>query len=62
MKFTTAASTSAFVACVLASGFEPNDFNVTKALVDNGFDVTGIPGLADLAERSSSSACSLAVC
>ncbi|KAI4713811.1 hypothetical protein J4E89_001259 [Alternaria sp. Ai002NY15] len=60
MKFTIATSTSAFAACVLASGFEPDDFNVTKALLNNGFDVTGISGLAVLAERSSSSACSLA--
>jgi hypothetical protein len=61
MKFTTAASSSAFAACVLASGFESADFNVTQALLKNGLDVTSVPGLAGLAERSSPSACSIAV-
>jgi hypothetical protein len=61
MKLTVAASVSAFAAGVLADIFEPADFNVTQALRDNGVDVTAIPGLAGLAERSSAGACSIAV-
>lgn len=56
-----AASISAFAAGVFGSTFEPVDFNVTEALLANGLDVTAIPGLAGLAERSSSGACSVAV-
>lgn len=54
-------STGAFAAGVLASAFEPADFNVTKALLDSGVSVTAIPGLAGLVERSSTDACSIAV-
>lgn len=61
MRFTIAASTSAFTAGVLASGFEPADFNVTEALLNNGVDITATPGLAGLVERSSPRACSIAV-
>lgn len=41
--------------------FEPVDFNVTQALLDNGVNVSAIPDLAGLAERSLSSGCSVAV-
>jgi hypothetical protein len=61
MKLTVAASISAFATGVLGSTFEPADFNVTEALLNDGVDVTAIPGLAGLAERSSSGACSIAV-
>lgn len=42
--------------------FEPTDFNITEALLDNGVNVSAIPALAGLVERSSLSACSIAVC
>ncbi len=45
-----------------ADSFEPIEFNVTEALLDNGVDVSAIPALAGLVERSSLSACSIAVC
>jgi hypothetical protein len=41
--------------------FEDSDFNVTEALIDIGFNVSAIPELADLVERSSLTACSIAV-
>jgi hypothetical protein len=41
---------------------EPADFNVTEALLNHGVDVASIPALAGLVERSSNSACSIAVC
>ena len=41
--------------------FEPADFNITEALVDKGVNVSAIPGLSDLAERSSTDGCSIAV-
>lgn len=39
---------------------EPPDFNVTAALFDIGVNVTELPA-AQLAERSSNAACSIAV-
>jgi hypothetical protein len=53
---------SAAATAVLAQTFEPTDFNVTDALLDQGVNVSAIVGLADLAERSSLSGCSIAVC
>jgi hypothetical protein len=44
-----------------AAVFEDSDFNVTEALLDIGFNVSAIPELADLSERSSLKACSIAV-
>jgi len=41
--------------------FEPVDFNVTDALLDNGVNVSAIPDLAGLTERSLLSGCSIAV-
>lgn len=66
MKIISAFSISAFVAGVLAQDntgvFEATDFNVTKALVDNGVDVSAIPELSDLVERTlDRSPCSIAV-
>ncbi|CAO2652281.1 Nn.00g005640.m01.CDS01 [Neocucurbitaria sp. VM-36] len=60
MKVTTVVSLSALVAGALGSIFEPADFNVTESLVNNGINVTAIPELAGLVERSSLSACSIA--
>lgn len=50
----------AFRACSQAS-IEPADFNIRQALLDHGVDVSSIPVLADLVERSSSGVCSIAV-
>ncbi|KAH7068016.1 hypothetical protein BKA63DRAFT_104049 [Paraphoma chrysanthemicola] len=40
--------------------FEPADFNVTDALLDNGVNVSTMPDLAGLAERSLVSGCAVA--
>ncbi|KAF2001647.1 Glucooligosaccharide oxidase [Amniculicola lignicola CBS 123094] len=42
------------------STFEPTDFNITEALVDLGVNITALPQLEGLVERSSSGACSIA--
>jgi hypothetical protein len=41
--------------------FEPVDFNITKALLDNGVSVSAIPELAHVAKRDALSGCSTAV-
>jgi hypothetical protein len=61
MKLTGFVSLGAVTAGAWASSFEPTDFNVTEALIDNGIDVSSIPELAGLVERSSTGACSIAV-
>ena len=64
MRFllTAAAALSSVLATdALASAFEPIDFDVTKALLEQGVDVATIPGLARLASFSSPAACSIAV-
>ncbi|KAJ4400379.1 hypothetical protein N0V91_008735 [Didymella pomorum] len=53
------------IAALTASGvvrdlFETPDFNVTEALVEQGVNLTALPELAGLAERSSDLACSIA--
>lgn len=52
-----------FLASVSAqdSVFEPADFNVTEALIDQGINVTALPGLDSLGTRSSTAGCSIAV-
>lgn len=62
MKVTSLTVLGAIAACAWAGTFEPGDFNATKALIGNGVDVSKIPGLTALVDRSSSSACSIAVC
>jgi len=52
---------AALVACISAQTFEPTDFNITEALLDNGVNITDIPELAKIAERSVLSGCSIAV-
>ena len=49
------------VAGTLAQTFEPADFNVTEALLDNGINISAIPQLAPYSERSLLSGCSAAV-
>lgn len=61
MKVTTIVSVSALATAALGSTFEPADFNVTEALIANGINVAAIPELAGLVERSSLSACTIAV-
>jgi hypothetical protein len=53
----------ALVAAVSAQTgvFEPADFNVTEALIANGVNVSAIPQLSGLVERTSLSGCSIAV-
>jgi hypothetical protein len=41
--------------------FEAPDFNITEALATNGINVSALPQLAPLAERSPLSGCSIAV-
>jgi hypothetical protein len=41
--------------------FEAPDFNVTEALLANGVNVSALPELAPLVERSTFSGCSIAV-
>ncbi|KAI4951899.1 hypothetical protein J4E91_003360 [Alternaria rosae] len=52
----------AFVASVTAQtgAFEPADFNVTEALIANGVNVSAIPQLSGLVERTALSGCSVA--
>ncbi|KAI4650521.1 hypothetical protein J4E93_002877 [Alternaria ventricosa] len=55
-------SLGAIVAAVSAQNgiFEPADFNITEALISNGVNVSAIPELSGLVERSASSGCSIA--
>lgn len=62
MRVSTAALLGLMPAGILSQDvFEPADFNVTEALLDNGVNVSAIPDLAGLAERSLLSGCSIAV-
>lgn len=49
------------VGTAVAQTFEPVDFNVTEGLLDLGIDVTQLPELSDLVERSTNSHCAAAV-
>jgi hypothetical protein len=57
-------SLGAIVAVVSAQTgiFEPVDFNITEALISNGVNVSAIPELSGLVERTALSGCSIAVC
>ncbi|KAF1924723.1 FAD binding domain-containing protein [Didymella exigua CBS 183.55] len=46
--------------CALSQSFEPANFNITKALLDNGVEASAIPKISDLADRSAFSGCSAA--
>jgi hypothetical protein len=64
MKFIQKLSLSALTVAARASTqdvFEPADFNVTEALMNNGVNVSAISELARLVVRSSSKGCSIAV-
>lgn len=51
----------ASAATVLGQTFEPADFNITEALLEQGVNVSAIPKLSELAERSTTAGCSIAV-
>lgn len=59
----TFVSAVAFAAGVSAQAgqFEVPDFNITEALIANGINVSAIPELAPLIERSLFSGCSITV-
>ena len=64
MRTASIASIGALVIGTVAqtSTFEPADFNITKALIDNGVDVSAIPELSGLVGRTLDfSPCSIAV-
>ena len=62
MKLFSVAAIAALTASSVAQdSFETPDFNVTEALVEQGVNLTALPELAGLAERSSDLACSIAV-
>ena len=46
---------------VASRTFEAPDFNVTEALLDQGVNISALPELAGLVERSSDLACNIAV-
>jgi hypothetical protein len=52
------ATLATLVAC---QTFEAPDFNVTEALLDQGVNISALPELAGLVERSSDLACNIAV-
>lgn len=45
----------------LALNLESADFNVTQALIEQGFNLSAVPALANLTDQSSVFACSIAV-
>lgn len=53
----------AFVAVAqnVSNPFEPANFNITKALIGYGINVSAIPSLNAFTERSSTVACSITV-
>ena len=62
MKLFSVAAIAALTASSVAQdSFETPDFNVTEALVEQGVNISTLPELAGLVERSSNLACSIAV-
>lgn len=63
MKASSFFALGAFATGVFAQEgiFETAEFNITVALIENGVNVSAIPELASLAERSLLSGCSIAV-
>lgn len=62
MRLPISAAIAALVTiCIAQEPFESPDFNVTAALLEQGVNVSALPDLASLVERSSDSACSIAV-
>ena len=52
---------AALLSSVASQVFEPADFSVTEALLDQGVNVSALPELAGLVGRSSNLACDIAV-
>lgn len=52
---------AALASFVVSQIFEAPDFNVTEALLDQGVNVSALPELAGLVERSSNPGCNVAV-
>ncbi|KAJ4335437.1 hypothetical protein N0V87_006095 [Didymella glomerata] len=46
--------------CAISQSFEPTDFNVTEALLENGVKASALPESADVAKRSALSGCTAA--
>jgi hypothetical protein len=62
MKLFSISAIAALTASSVAQDlFETPDFNVTEALVEQGVNVSTLPELAGLSQRSSDLACSIAV-
>jgi len=62
MKFNTSLLLVAIGGFVFGQdAFEPSDFDIQEALLDLGVNVSTLPQLAPLVERSSQSGCSIAV-
>ena len=62
MRFSSPLALAAFAGVALSQDFEPADFNITEALFDQGVNVSALPELADLSQRSSTAGCAIAVC
>jgi hypothetical protein len=62
MRFTSSLilAGASIIGSVHAQTFESPDFNITEALADKGVNITALPALAALEERSSNGACSIA--
>lgn len=60
-SFVTALALGVGVSAQTGDVFEAPDFNITEALLDNGVNVSAIPELAGLVERTLLSGCSIAV-
>lgn len=62
MRFTSSLVLLALgtIGSVRSQGFEAADFNVTEALAEKGVNISALPGLAGLEERSSTAGCSIA--
>ncbi|KAH7066736.1 hypothetical protein BKA63DRAFT_126814 [Paraphoma chrysanthemicola] len=54
------AAFTTFIAYAASQTFEPADFNITEALLENGVNVSAIPNLTQLASRSPLSGCATA--
>lgn len=52
---------SSFIAFAASQIFESENFNITDALVSQGVDISALPQLNAISERSPHAACSIAV-
>ena len=62
MRLLNIISVGFFSVVILAQEtFEPSDFDVTAALLENGVDVSDIPSLAGISKRTKPGGCEIAV-